>query len=425
MDSILKNIISNALKYTPDGGNVHVFTSETEDTWSIEVKDTGIGIPASEQKKLFKMHFRGSNAINSKVTGSGIGLLLVGKLVHLHKGKLNFSSMEGKGSCIKITFPKGNKHFRKAIQRPQPKNERIVYSASGVPINASTTSSPASSGIYDKTQQQSQNNSNHQKILIVEDNDELREYLRRTLSEQYNIQVCSNGKEALTIVKEYMPNLVISDIMMPEMRGDELCHILKNDIETSHIPIILLTALNTDKNIIEGLQSGADEYIVKPFNIGILRANIANLLTNRALLHHKYASLDLNDEKNNTDCINCSNDLDWKFIATVKKSVEDNMDNPSFNVDVLCNLLNMSRTSFYNKIKALTDQAPADYIRLIRLKHAAQLLKEQKHTITEISELTGFSDAKYFREVFKKHFNMSPSQYAKRGKEGKDDKEIK
>ena len=114
-----------------------------------------------------------------------------------------------------------------------------------------------------------------------------------------------------------------------------------------------------------------------------------------------------------------------EFIATVKKSVEDNMDNPSFNVDVLCNLLNMSRTSFYNKIKALTDQAPADYIRLIRLKHAAQLLKEQKHTITEISELTGFSDAKYFREVFKKHFNMSPSQYAKRGKEGKDDKEIK
>lgn len=162
------------------------------------------------------MHFRGSNAINSKVTGSGIGLLLVGKLVRLHKGKLNFSSMEGKGSCIKITFPKGNKHFRKAIQRPQPQNERIVYSASGVPINASATPSPASSGIYDKTQQQSQNNSSHQKILIVEDNDELREYLRRTLSEQYNIQVCSNGKEALIIVKEYMPNLVISDIMMPE-----------------------------------------------------------------------------------------------------------------------------------------------------------------------------------------------------------------
>ncbi len=420
MDSILKNIISNALKYTPENGSVHIFASETNDNWSIEVKDTDIGIPASEQKKLFKMHFRGSNAINSKVTGSGIGLLLVWKLVHLHKGKLNFSSTEGKGSSIKITFPKGSKHYRKAIQRPKPSSERVVYSNSGVPVKVIPTTF---NNAYAKTQRQSQDDDKHQKILIVEDNDELREYLRGTLLEDYNVQVCSNGKEALDIVKEYLPNLIISDIMMPEMRGDELCHILKNDIETSHIPIILLTALNTDKNIIEGLQSGADEYVVKPFNIGILRATIANFLTNRALLRHKYANLDLSDDTEKTDCINCSTDLDWKFIATVKKNVEDNMDNPNFNVDMLCNLLNMSRTSFYNKIKALTDQAPADYIRLIRLKHAAQLLKEQKFTVTEISEMTGFSDAKYFREVFKKHFNMSPSQYAKKGEE-KSDKAI-
>lgn len=413
MDSILKNVLSNALKYTPEGGDVHVYTSETSDTWSIEVKDTGIGIPASEQKKLFKMHFRGSNAINSKVTGSGIGLLLVGKLVHLHKGKLTFNSIEGKGLCIKLTFPKGNKYYRKAIQRPKSTSERVVYSAAGVPVN----NTPPPSGIYEKTLQESKNNNNHRKILIVEDNDELRDYLRGTLDEQYNVQVCSDGKQALIIVKEYQPNLIISDIMMPEMRGDELCHILKNDIETSHIPIILLTALNTDKNIIEGLESGADEYIVKPFNIGILRATIANLLTNRALLRHKYASLDLTDEENNTECINCSTDLDWKFIASVKKGVDDNMDNPNFNVDMLCNLLNMSRTSFYNKIKALTDQAPADYIRLIRLNHASNLLKEHKYTITEISEMTGFSDPKYFREVFKKHYNMSPSQYAKKGVE--------
>lgn len=413
MDSILKNILSNAVKYTPEGGRVHISVLETEDNWSIEVKDTGIGIPAAEQKKLFKMHFRGSNAVNSKITGSGIGLLLVGKLVRLHKGKLSFSSTEGKGFCINITFPKGRKHFRKATQIPQPANERVVYSAAGVPVNTSSTT-PSTSGItHDKAEQQPPRNSNFQKILIVEDNDELREYLRGTLAEQYTMQVCSNGTEALTIAKEYMPDLIISDVMMPEMRGDELCRTLKSNIETSHIPIILLTALNTDKNIIEGLQSGADEYLVKPFNIGILRATIANLLANRALLRRKYASLDLNDEKNSTDCINCSTNLDWKFIATVKKSVEDNMDNPSFNVDMLCNLLNMSRTSFYNKIKALTDQAPADYVRLIRLERAARLLKEQQHTITEISEMTGFSDAKYFREVFKKHFNMSPSQYAK------------
>lgn len=420
MDSILKNIISNALKYTPDGGNVSIYAAETEDTWSIEVKDTGIGVPASEQKKLFKMHFRGSNAINSKVTGSGIGLLLVYKLVLQHKGKLNFNSAEGKGSIIKVTFPKGEKHYQKAIRRPKPNTERVAYTASGVPINAPSPSPIPANG-YEDTLQQSVDNKKRSKLLIVEDNDELRSYLRNTLSEQYNIQVCSNGKQALTIVKEYLPDLIISDIMMPEMRGDELCKILKNDIDTSHIPIILLTALNNDKNVIEGLQVGADEYIVKPFNIGILRANITNLLTNRKLLRQKYANLDLNDAEHDVECINCSSDLDWKFIATVKKNVEENLDNPSFNVDVLCKLLNMSRTSFYNKITALTGEAPGDYIRVIRFKRAAQLLKEQKYTVTEVAEMTGFSDAKYFREVFKKHFNVSPSQYAKENG-GKSDK---
>ena len=414
MDSILKNLISNALKYTPEGGSVHIYTAETEDYWSVEVKDTGIGIPSSEQKKLFKIHFRGSNAINSKVTGSGIGLLLVWKLVHLHKGKINFTSTEGKGSCIKVTFPKGEKPYRKAIHSPKPGSEKVAYAESGVPKNVTPNIA------YDATKQKQQQNSDLPKILIVEDNDELREYLRNTLSDDYNIQVCSDGKQALEIVKEYMPNMIISDIMMPEMRGDELCHVLKNDIETSHIPIILLTALNNDRNIIEGLKTGADEYIVKPFNISILRATISNILTNRSLLRHKYANLELNDDEDATTCTNCSTDLDWKFISSVKKHVEENMDNGALNVEMLCSLLNMSRTSFYNKIKALTDQAPADYIRLIRLKRAAQLLKEQKYSITEVAEMTGFSDAKYFREVFKKHFSVSPSQYAKQKEEGEE-----
>ena len=299
-----------------------------------------------------------------------------------------------------------------------PVTDGRLYTESGVPKNISLST------VYDTARQKQQQNGDLPKILIVEDNDELREYLRNTLSDDYTIQVCSDGKQALDIVKEYMPNMIISDIMMPEMRGDELCHKLKNDIETSHIPIILLTALNNDRNIIEGLKTGADEYIVKPFNIGILRATIANILTNRSLLRHKYANLELNDEESDTACINCSTDIDWKFISTVKKSVEDNMDNSSFTVDVLCNLLNMSRTSFYNKIKALTDQAPADYIRLIRLKRAAQLLKEQQHSITEVAEMTGFSDAKYFREVFKKHFNVSPSQYAKQKEEDNNGKMI-
>ena len=259
--------------------------------------------------------------------------------------------------------------------------------------------------------------SERSKLLVVEDNDELRNYLQRSLGNEFDVRVCTNGKEALSLVKADNPDLIISDVMMPEMRGDELCRILKNDINTSHIPIILLTALNSDKHIIEGLQSGADEYVVKPFSNGVLRATIANLLKNREILRRKYASLELSTpQTDNPECSNCTSDLDWKFMATVKQEVEKHMDDTTFNVDVLCGLLNMSRTSFYNKIKALTAQAPADYIRLIRLKHATRLLSEQKYSISEIADMTGFSDAKYFREVFKKHFNVSPSQYAKENK---------
>lgn len=417
MESIFKNIISNALKYTPENGNVQVFVSETSDSWSVEVRDTGIGISANEQKKLFKLHFRGSNAINSKVTGSGIGLMLVWKLVRLHKGKINLSSIENQGSVIKITFPKDSKRFRKAHLATPSKQRQEIKVVDNVP--------PPSPEIYENAQKKE--NINHRRILIVEDNDELRNYLSQTLSEEYVIQVCSNGKEALTIIPEYKPELVISDIMMPEMRGDELCQAIKNNIETSHIPVILLTALNNEKDILSGLQIGADEYVVKPFNIGILKANVANLLANRALLRSKYANLDLDDEEHDEDCINCSQDIDWKFIANVKKNVEDNIDNPALTVDVLCSLMGMSRTSFYNKLRALTDQAPGDYIRLIRLKRAVQLLKEDTHSITEIAEMTGFSDAKYFREVFKKHYNVSPSQYGKEkkavSKEGGEKKE--
>lgn len=407
MESILKNIISNALKYTPENGNVHLSVLETSDSWSVEVKDTGIGIPANEQRKLFKLHFRGSNAINSKVTGSGIGLMLVWKLVRLHKGKINLSSIENQGSVIKITFPKDCKFYRKAHLAVPGKQPQDIRTISNVP--------PPSPQIYETVQKKE--NAGRQRILVVEDNDELRNYLSQTLSEEYSIQVCSNGKEALTIIPEYKPELVISDIMMPEMRGDELCKAIKNNIETSHIPIILLTALNNEKDIITGLNIGADKYVVKPFNIGILKANISNLLANRALLRSKYANLDFEDERNDEDCINCSQDMDWKFIASVKKNVEDNIDNPTLTVDVLCGLMGMSRTSFYNKLRALTDQAPGDYIRLIRLKRAVNLLKEGTHSITEIAEMTGFSDAKYFREVFKKHYNVSPSQYFKNKKQ--------
>ena len=376
MDTILKNLLSNALKHTPEGGNIHILATVQNNNWSIEIKEVGIG------------------------------LLLVKRLVRLHKGKLSFQHENGKGICAKISFPLEQKHYRKAIYHASTHKKN--YTASSSCSSVSTDMSPSSS-----TTDIAPGTDKPFKLLIVENNDDLRNYLCNTLSNKYKIQSCTNGKQGLLMAKEYMPDLIISDMVMPEMQGDELCQAVKDNIETSHIPIILLSSLNTDKDIIEGLQTKADKYISKPFNIGLLRADIESLLANRMLLRRKYADPSWRAEENDGNCINCSSDIDWQFMASVRKHVEDNINNQAFNVDSLCALMNMSRTSFYNKIKALTEQAPADYIRLIRLKRAGQLLKEQKYTVTEIAEMTGFNDAKYFREVFKKHFKVSPTQYGK------------
>ena len=398
MGSILKNILSNALKYTPEGGSVHIYACEEGNSWSIEVKDTGIGIPSCEQKKLFRNCFRGSNVINLKVTGSGIGLMLVYKLVKLHKGRIQIQSTEHEGTCVQVTFPKGNSHLHKA-----------KFISPKTPNECSETIVPdGTSGLSMET---SQVNGSLQRILIVEDNDDLRNYPIDMFKTSYNVQSCPNGKEALVIIREFNPNLVISDIMMPEMGGDELCSAIKGDLEISHIPVILLTALGDEKNMLEGLEIGADAYITKPFSVGILKATVKNILANRTLLRQVYNSI---EDREQTLPVNCTNTLDWKFIASVKECIENNMGNSDFNVDILSSQHHMSRTSFFNKLKALTGYAPADYIRMIRLQHAAQLLKQGEHTVTEIADMVGFSDAKYFREVFKKYYNVSPSKFNKK-----------
>ena len=199
-----------------------------------------------------------------------------------------------------------------------------------------------------------------------------------------------------------------SDVMMPEMGGDELCASVKSDIETSHIPVMLLTALGDEKDMLEGLENGADAYITKPFSINVLRANIRNILANRALLRRAYAGLEDGVGQVPPDC---HNTRDWKFMASVRECVMKNIDNPGFCVDMLCGMQNMSRTGFFNKLKALTGHAPADYIRSMRLQYAAQLLREKDCSITEISDDSGFSDVRYFREVFRKYYGMSPSEY--------------
>lgn len=407
MDSILKNLISNAIKYTHAGGSVTVSVKETVQSWAVEVIDTGIGIPESEQHKLFRYFFRATNAVNSKLVGSGIGLMLVKKLVNMHQGYISWESTEGVGTTVRVSFPKGKRHLKNAcFISNRVEQDTCVISDNEEP-------SPT---LQDEV---SRIDEDRCRLLVVEDNDELRNYLKRTLSDLYQVQTCANGKEALYIVRIYLPHLILSDVMMPEMGGNELCSAIKSDIETSHIPVLLLTALNDEKNILKGLQTGADEYITKPFNLEILRTIIANTLAARATLRARYGSI--NGLEKNDSVVEITGELgplDWKFIKEVNADIEKNLQETEYNIDALSASLCMSRTSFYNKMKALTGLAPSEYVRLIRLKHAACMLKEGTYNITEIAERTGFNDPRYFREVFKKYYKVAPSQYA--GKESSD-----
>ena len=401
METILKNLLSNALKYTESGGVVTVAVLSAGRKWSVEICDTGIGIPAYEQSKMFRYFFRATNAANAKLVGSGVGLILVKKLVRIHRGRISWESQEGTGTRIKVEFPKTG----------YPLGTQYVPNKGGE--NGSDQADKALSTLTQLAGREKGQSKKRYRLMLVEDNDELRRYLEQTLSEHYLLLSCTHGKEALAHVKVFRPELILSDVMMPEMNGYELCNAIRQDIETSHIPIILLTALCDEKNILQGLQVGADEYITKPFNPHILKAIISNTLAAREMLKRKYGGVKAAEPaEDGTGTTGSYSTLDWGFLNAVNGEIKKNLQNMDYNVEALGTALNMSRTSFYNKIKALTGQSPSEYIRLVRLKHAARMLRENRYSIAEVADSTGFCDTKYFREVFKKYYKMSPSQYA-------------
>jgi YesN/AraC family two-component response regulator len=247
----------------------------------------------------------------------------------------------------------------------------------------------------------------------VEDNPDLRNFLRQSLAESYRITEAQNGQEALETIAQEQPDLIISDIMMPVMRGDDLCQTLKDNMETSHIPIILLTALGDRESILHGLNVKADSYVVKPFDIDILKANIASVLTNKEILRKRFSQLDYQTENLPKEVQETPGlSLDQEFLEKITKLVIKNL-GKDFNVDDLCLEMGMSRSSLYNKVKALTGHSPSDFIRQIRLKEGASLLRSKKYTVAEISDMLGFSDPKYFTDIFKKHYGMTPSAYMK------------
>ena len=353
---ILDNLLSNSIKYTKPNGNVWFKGYVENNMLMIKVVDDGIGISDSDQKKLFRRFYRGENATNSKETGSGIGLLLTKKMALLHKGDISFSSNEGVGTTFTIKIPVSQNNYSSVeLIKKDPVAEK------------KTVHLPDSKNKSEKKKS---------KLLIVEDNEELRSYLAHYLSRNYQVLESANGQLALETASKETPDFIISDVMMPVLSGTDLCRQLKSNIETCHIPIILLTSLAEREDIINGLNAGADDYITKPFDLSVLQTKITGIINNRRLYHKKFIDKSAFNEE--SDIIN---ELDKKFMEKVVGYIEDKMMQEDFSIDTLSLEMAMSRSVFFKKIKSLIGQSPQDLIRDIKMKKATTLLSE-KNTIS-------------------------------------------
>lgn len=404
MDSILRNLLSNALKYTPSGGKVSMKADTNKNNWMLTISDTGIGMNKEEQKKLFKYLFRGHNAANQTNTGCGIGMLLTYRLIENHEGKITFQSTEHVGTSFQLTFPIRSKNYQ--YKDTDQKVETNTAPVASLQVTNQVTASQ-------DTPPTTQTDEKKPLILVVEDNASLRAFIQQSLSDTYQTEGVENGKEAINFVQTKQPDLILSDIMMPVMDGREMCQRLKGNMETSHIPIILLTALGDKEHILEGLEIKADQYLVKPFDVHILKATIHTLIENRKMIRNRFRSAVTALPEESETHIELPTSLDDEFIQKVTELVKEGL-GKNFNVDTLCASVNMSRTSFYNKIKALTGIAPAEFIRNIRMQEAALMLKSQRYTVAEVSDKMGFADPKYFTDTFKKFYGVPPSTYMKK-----------
>lgn len=409
-EKILYNLLSNAFKYTPDGRAITAFIQEDEQSVSVGVKDRGIGIPENKRNSIF---LRFENLVDRKIfqaDSTGIGLSLVKELVAMHGATIQVESQEGEGSCFTVKFLKGKEHFDASVEFLQGDGENAK-----MPIPT-----PQEKSVIAET-------NDRETMLIVEDNAELRLFLQGIFAAEYRIIEASNGREGWEKAVHLLPDIIISDIMMPEKDGLELTRDLRRELSTSHIPIVLLTAKTSFENKLEGLEQGADDYITKPFSAVYLQARVRNLLAQRQKLQESYrtdlmsstvptvtpeegpATLPQSDRT-------VMSDTDRRFMEQVVQLMEKNMDNGNLVVDDLVAGLAVSRSVFFKKLKSLTGLAPVEFIREMRIHRAAQLIVQGEYTMTQIAYMVGISDSRYFSKCFKQQMGMTPTEYKERFK---------
>ena len=379
LNKILSNLIDNAVKYA--AGQIEITLNSDTDTFDIEVKSDGDLIPSNMHKKIFEPFYRMES--NKDQRGTGIGLPLARSLAELHEGTLMLSTDDGIGNVFSLTLPKHHEREFKINDDPLDEGQGVR--------EASTENRNMESPV----------------ILLVEDNIEIREFIADKLIKDFKVIETANGQEALNVLKERSIHLIISDIMMPVMDGYELCKAVKDNLEYTHIPIILLTAKNTLQSKIEGLEVGADAYLEKPFSPDHLLTQISNLLASRDKIKNYFASSPLVHIKSMA-----YNKADEAFLEKLNEIINKNIDNKSLDVDLLADTMNMSRPTLYRKIKAISNLSPHELINITRLKKAAELLVEGNYKILKIASMTGFSSQAQFGRCFVKQFGMTPSEYA-------------
>jgi ligand-binding sensor domain-containing protein/signal transduction histidine kinase/DNA-binding response OmpR family regulator len=397
LEKILSNLISNAFKYTPNGGKIQVLVStiiEKNEKRSLEirVKDTGPGVPQAYKQKIFDLFFQVEGTKRYEMESSGIGLSLTKELVLLHGGQISEEGKQGEGALFVVKLP-----LQENIYSSKEAGSLAMETAKEDPfINNSEDSSK---GIMD-------NSSDAPIILVVEDNPELREYIAGDVLSKYQVEQAVSGTEGFEKASLLIPDLIISDIMMPDGDGIELCGKLKADERTSHIPVILLTAKQTDDNKIEGYKSGADAYISKPFNSALLNTQVENLLESRKKLRALFSKVktSYSDEAAITD-------VDKEFLKKAEQVVLDNLSNTQFDVDSFAEKFKMNRRQFYRKFKAISDQTPHEYIIIIRLRKAAELLLTGELNVSQVGYQVGFSEPTHFTRAYRKVYGKSPTKY--------------
>ncbi len=397
---VLLNLLSNAFKFTPEGGNVVVqasmipATDTQPEQLEVRVADNGIGVSDENKERIFERFFQVQQSSSENQGGSGIGLHLVKEFVMLHGGDIHVEDNPGRGSVFVFTI---NNLSENRVEEVPAVEENPATEILQDWVSVSAVEAPA-------VTEEGANGS--PLILLVEDNDDFRSFLSDSLRGHFRICEAANGLEAWKMIPELQPDLIISDVMMPEMDGCELCRLVKNDIRTSHIPLILLTARTAEEQKVEGLSEGADDYITKPFNFEILMLRIRKLIEQG---EKKREQFNKQIEPNPSEITITS--LDEKLIAKAIKYVEDNIGRSELSVEEMSRELGMSRVHLYKKLLTITGKSPIEFIRVIRLKRAAQLLRESQMNVSEIAYEVGFNNPKYFSKYFKEEFGKLPSEY--------------